>query len=229
MLLFKPHEVCEPSPSMSQITVNGADLVADHAGALWWPERRVAVVADLHFEKGSALGLPPYDSRETLERLERLCDRLAPAQVIALGDSFHDRRAEERIDEADGTRLIRLTSGCDWVWIEGNHDPAPAGLWGGRVAEEIVVGPLVFRHQAEEGRAAGEVSGHYHPKLSVAVRGRMVTGRCFLSDGLRLVLPAFGAFTGGLDARDPALRRLFGRGLAAHVLGVSRVVRIPLG
>lgn len=117
--------------------------------------------------------------------------------MIALGDSFHDRRAESRIADADGARLSRLTSGCDWVWIEGNHDPAPAGLWGGRVAEEIVIGPLVFRHQAEDGRPAGEISGHYHPKLSVAVRGRTVTGRCFLSDGLRLVLPAFGAFTGG--------------------------------
>lgn len=214
---------------MSALTVNGVDLVADHAGALWWPERRVLVVADLHLEKGSALGLPPYDSRETLERLERLCEKLAPGQVIALGDSFHDRSAEGRIGEEDGRRLARLTAACDWVWIEGNHDPAPAALWGGRVAEEIVVGSLVFRHQAEGRRAAGEVSGHYHPKLSVAVRGRLVTGRCFLSDGLRLVLPAFGAFTGGLDARDPALRRLFGRGLAAHVLGISRVVRVPLG
>ncbi|MBM3546627.1 MAG: ligase-associated DNA damage response endonuclease PdeM [Alphaproteobacteria bacterium] len=215
--------------TMSPLTVNGADLVADHAGALWWPERRVMVVADLHFEKGSALGLPPYDSRETLARLEQLRERLNPAQVIALGDSFHDRSAESRFDEEDGRRLRRLTDACDWVWIEGNHDPAPAALWGGRVAEEIVIGPLVFRHQAERKRNVGEVSGHYHPKLSVAVRGRMVTGRCFLSDGTRLVLPAFGAFTGGLDARDPALRRLFGRGLAAHVLGVSRVVRVPLG
>ncbi|MSP50185.1 MAG: ligase-associated DNA damage response endonuclease PdeM [Alphaproteobacteria bacterium] len=214
---------------MSPLTVNGVDLLADHAGALWWPERRVLVVADLHLEKGSALGLPPYDSRETLGRLERLLDRLAPSQVIALGDSFHDRNAEGRIGEADGNHLSRLTAACDWVWIEGNHDPAPAGLWGGRVAREIVVGSLVFRHQAEDGRAAGEVSGHYHPKLSVAVRGRMVTGRCFLSDEVRLVLPAFGAFAGGLDARDPAFRRLFGRGLAAHVLGVSRVVRVPLG
>jgi uncharacterized protein len=214
---------------MSPLTVNGVDLVAEHAGALWWPERRLLAVADLHLEKGTALGLPPYDSRETLTRLERLLDRLAPAQVIALGDSFHDHGAEGRIGEEDGLRLRHLTAACDWVWIEGNHDPAPAGLWGGRVAGEVVVGPLVFRHQAADGRAAGEVSGHYHPKLSVAVRGRMVSGRCFLSDGLRLVLPAFGAFTGGLDARDPALRRLFGRGLAAHVLGVSRVVRVPLG
>jgi DNA ligase-associated metallophosphoesterase len=214
---------------MSALTVNGVDLVADHAGALWWPERGVLVVADLHLEKGSALGLPPYDSRETVERLERLMDRLAPCQVIALGDSFHDRTAEGRIVEEDGLRLRRLTSACDWVWIEGNHDPAPSAQWGGRVESEIVLGPLVFRHQAETGRAAGEVSGHYHPKLSVAVRGRVVTGRCFLSDGTRLVLPAFGAFTGGLDARDPALRRLFGQGLAAHVLGVSKVVRVPLG
>jgi len=214
---------------MSPLTVNGAELVAEHAGALWWPERGLMVVADLHLEKGSALGLPPYDSRETLDRLERLCERLSPKQVIALGDSFHDRRAEGRIGEEDGRRLSRLTAACDWVWIEGNHDPAPAALWGGRVAEEIVVGPLVFRHQAARKRVAGEISGHYHPKLSVAVRGRLVTGRCFLSDGTRLVLPAFGAFTGGLDARDPALRRLFGRGLAAHVLGMSRVVRVPLG
>lgn len=214
---------------MSSFTVNGADLVADHAGALWWPERRVLAVADLHLEKGSALGLPPYDSRETLARLECLLDRLAPAQVIALGDSFHDSRAEDRIGDEDGVRLARLAAACDWIWIEGNHDPAPSARWGGRVAGEIVVGPLVFRHQAADGRAEGEVSGHYHPKLSMVVRGRTVTGRCFLSDGLRLVLPAFGAFTGGLDARDPALHRLFGRGLAAHVLGVSKVVRVPLG
>lgn len=214
---------------MSQLTVNGVDLVADHAGALWWPERRVLVVADLHLEKGSALGLPPYDSRETVGRLEHLMERLAPAQVIALGDSFHDRRAEGRLGEDDGIRLRRLTAACDWVWIEGNHDPAPSAMWGGRVESEIALSPLVFRHQAEHGRAHGEISGHYHPKLSVAVRGRVVTGRCFLSDGIRLVLPAFGAFTGGLDARDPALRRLFGQGLAAHVLGVSRVVRVPLG
>jgi len=216
-------------PVMSLFTVNGVDLIADHAGALWWPERRLLVVADLHLEKGSALGLPPYDSRETLGRLEILFQRLAPAQVIALGDSFHDRRAEARLSEADGLRLAALTAGCDWLWIEGNHDPAPAGLWGGRVADEAVIGPLVFRHQAMEDRPAGEVSGHYHPKLSLSVRGRSVSGRCFLSDGIRVVLPAFGAFTGGLDARDPALRRLFRRGLAAHVLAPSRVVRIPLG
>jgi len=214
---------------MSSLTVNGADLVAERAGALWWPERRLLAVADLHLEQASALGLPPYDSRETLDRLAGLCARLAPAQVIALGDSFHDRGAEARIADADGARLARLTAGCDWVWIEGNHDPCPAGLWGGRAAGEAVVGPLVFRHQARHGKAPGEVSGHYHPKLSLAVRGRTVSGRCFLSDGQRLVLPAFGAFTGGLDARDPALRRLFGRGVAAHVLGVSRVVRVPLG
>jgi DNA ligase-associated metallophosphoesterase len=139
---------------MSPLSVNGADLVADHAGALWWPERGVLVVADLHLEKGSALGLPPYDSRETLGRLERLFERLAPRQMIALGDSFHDRSAEGRIGEEDGGRLARLTAACDWVWIEGNHDPAPAALWGGRVAEEIVLGPLVFRHQAERARRA---------------------------------------------------------------------------
>jgi DNA ligase-associated metallophosphoesterase len=214
---------------MSLFTVNGVDLVADHAGALWWPERRLLVVADLHLEKGSALGLPPYDSRETLGRLEALFRRLAPAQAIALGDSFHDRRAEARLSGEDGRRLAALTSACDWLWIEGNHDPAPAGLWGGRVADEAVIGPLVFRHQAQHDRAAGEVSGHYHPKLSLSVRGRSVSGRCFLSDGIRVVLPAFGAFTGGLDARDPALRGLFRRGLSAHVLAPSRVVRIPLG
>jgi DNA ligase-associated metallophosphoesterase len=216
-------------PDMSLFTVNGVDLVADHAGALWWPERRLLVVADLHLEKGSALGLPPYDSRETLGRLEGLFQRLRPAQAIALGDSFHDRRAEARLSDVDGRRLAALTACCDWLWIEGNHDPAPAGLWGGRVADEAVIGPLVFRHQATDDRPSGEVSGHYHPKLSLSVRGRSVTGRCFLSDGIRVVLPAFGAFTGGLDARDPALRRLFRRGLAAHVLAPSRVVRIPLG
>jgi DNA ligase-associated metallophosphoesterase len=214
---------------MSPLLLNGVELVAQHAGALWWPQRRLLVVADLHLEKGSALGLPPYDSRETLDRLERLCAHLAPERIIALGDSFHDRRAEARIGDADGERLRRLTAACDWLWIEGNHDPAPVGLWGGRVASEEVIGSLVFRHQARREKAAGEVSGHYHPSLSLAVRGRSIHGRCFLCDGNRLVLPAFGAFTGGLDARDPALRRLFGRGLSAHVLAPTKVVRIPLG
>ncbi|MEQ8964470.1 MAG: ligase-associated DNA damage response endonuclease PdeM [Azospirillaceae bacterium] len=222
-------------PHQLPLTVNGADLIADLAGVLWWPARATLVVADLHFEKGSGYAakgrlLPPYDTAATLERLAAVIRRLEPRRVIALGDSFHDRGAAARLSARDGTRLAQLADGRDWVWITGNHDPAPPATWGGRVTVELVDGPLVFRHEARPGRpgaVAGEVSGHFHPKAAVRVRTHRITAPCFATDGRRLILPAFGAFTGGLNVTDPAIAGLLDRRFAAVLLGRERLYAFP--
>ncbi|MDZ4736902.1 MAG: ligase-associated DNA damage response endonuclease PdeM [Rhodospirillaceae bacterium] len=222
------------------IRINGAELEADPSGALWWPERSTLIVADLHFEKGSSYApsgrlLPPYDTTETLVRLAAIVARLTPTRIVCLGDSLHDGDAVGRIAADDRARLAALMTGRDWIWIEGNHDPAPHGL-GGRVLAEWVEGPLLFRHAARIAAqvsrskkalpfAAGEISGHYHPRAGVNWRGRTVTGRCFVHDGARLVLPAFGAYTGGLDVGDPAIRSLFPRGFHIDLIGRERLHR----
>ncbi|HYC06026.1 MAG TPA: ligase-associated DNA damage response endonuclease PdeM [Azospirillaceae bacterium] len=223
-----------PGPGMTSIdfTLNGARLTADLSGALWWAERRWLVVADLHLEKGSAFAtrgqfLPPYDTAATLSRLEEACARLDPARVICLGDSFHDRRAAERVSAADGRRIQDLTAARDWVWIAGNHDPAPPKEWGGSVVEEITEGPLVLRHEALPGPVAGEVSGHYHPKAAVGTRAGRISARCFATDGMRLILPAFGAFTGGLNVLSPAIGALLGRRFTAILLGRDKLHAFP--
>ena len=213
----------------------GADLVADASGALIWPAAGVIAVADLHFEKGSGFAargalLPPYDTAATLGRLERLVADWAPRQVICVGDSFHDSRAAARVDPADARRISGLTAACDWVWIAGNHDPLPPVAWGGRVTAGLDVGPLHFRHEAEPmlgSGVRGEVSGHYHPKARVRVRGGGRSGRCFITDRRRTILPAFGAFTGGLDVLDPAIRRLMGPHYAVLLIGDKKV--FPFG
>jgi len=219
------------APARCEIALNGARLIPDLSGALLWPDRRTLVVADLHLEKGSSYDrhtLPPYDSAATIRALERVLDRHRPETVICLGDSFHDRRAAERLPEQERARVHALAGRHDWIWIAGNHDPAPPADWGGRVEQELTLGPLIFRHAADPARrAAGEVSGHYHPKASVRVRGRRVSARCFVADARRLVLPAFGAYTGGLDVRDPAIAGLFARGFRAHLLGRNGIYSYP--
>ena len=216
---------------MSNIVINGAELVADATGALYWPARATLIVADLHLEKGSGFAqrhgtlLPPYDSAETLGTLARAIGRYAPARVLCLGDSFHDRHAPSRLSAEDSKGLRALVGSLEWTWIAGNHDPAPPEELGGQVEAVVAIGPLVFRHEAEVGTRTGEISGHFHPKAGVATRGRRVSARCFVEDGKRLILPAFGAYTGGLDVRDPAIRQHFGRSFAAHVIGRDRVHR----
>jgi uncharacterized protein len=211
----------------AELRLNGARLAADASGALLWPDRRTLVVADLHFEKGSAFAargllLPPYDTRATLERLETLVARHRPERVICLGDSFHDQGAGARLAAADRARLARLTGSCDWVWIEGNHDPEPPEDLCGRAAAELIDPPLVFRHRARGGRAgraaAGEVSGHWHPKAAVHLPPKRISAPCFVTDGRRLVLPAFGAYTGGLNVLDPAVRALFDGDFVVHLV-----------
>jgi uncharacterized protein len=210
------------------LRLNGADLLADLSGALVWPERRLLAVADLHLEKGSGFAsrgqlLPPYDTAQTLAQLAAVIERHDPETVVCLGDSFHDGKAGQRLGQADGERLAGLIGGRRWIWILGNHDPAPPLHLGGAAQAELTLGPLLFRHIAAAEASPGEVSGHFHPKAALNWRGRRLGGRCFIGDDRRLILPAFGAYAGGLDVRDPAIAGLFGQRTRIHILGQSRL------
>jgi uncharacterized protein len=213
--------------SNSALTLAGVTMLADFSGALFWEEQRLLVVSDLHLEKGSSFAargvlLPPYDTVATLSRLGAVIARHDPRTVIALGDSFHDRKAHERLSATDREAVAALQARRDWIWIAGNHDPELPRDIGGVVASEVAVGPIVFRH--EPTGAAGEIAGHLHPKARVTTRGRSVERRCFASDGERAVMPAFGAYTGGLSIRDAAFARIFQTpGFMAHVLGDNRM------
>jgi hypothetical protein len=206
-----------------------AEIVADPSGALYWPDERMLVVADLHLEKGSAFAkrgvlLPPYDTAATLVRLAGLLHRYAPRSVVALGDSFHDGDGPHRMSSADRTALRGLQSGRDWIWIAGNHDAELPRDIGGSFAASLAVGLLIFRHLPSAGVADGEVAGHLHPVARLTQRGRSVSRRCFTSDGRRLVMPAFGAYAGGLNIRDDAFLGLFGTlAYSALMLGEQRV------
>jgi len=212
---------------VSKVAIADVNFLADLSGALFWQEQRLLVVSDLHLEKGSSFAargvlLPPYDTVATLSRLAAVIARHDPRMVIALGDSFHDRDAHERLSMPDREALDAMQMRRDWIWISGNHDPAlPADL-GGVVASEVAIGPIVFRH--EPTGASGEIAGHLHPKARVPTRGRSIERRCFVSDGERAVMPAFGAYTGGLSIRDPAFAKIFrAPGLMAHVLGDTKL------
>jgi DNA ligase-associated metallophosphoesterase len=210
----------------STVTVAGVTLVADLSGALIWEQERLLVVSDLHLEKGSSFAtrgvlLPPYDTVATLGRLAAVVAHYDPRTVIALGDSFHDRDAHERLSATDRGALSALQARRDWIWISGNHDPALPSDLGGAVASEMAIGDIVFRHEPTGAR--GEIAGHLHPKARVSSRGRSMERRCFASDGERAVMPAFGAYAGGLSIRDRAFARIFAADFIAHVLGDSRM------
>ena len=212
---------------ISTVSIAGVTMHADLTGALFWEEQRLLVVSDLHLEKGSSFAtrgvlLPPYDTAATLSRLTSVITRLNPRMVIALGDSFHDRTAHARLATPDRNAITALQAGRDWIWISGNHDPALPSDLGGMVATEVAIGRIEFRHEPT-GRI-GEIAGHLHPKARVPTRGRTMERRCFASDGERAVMPAFGAYAGGLSIRDAAFAKLFGTpGFMAHVLGDTRV------
>jgi DNA ligase-associated metallophosphoesterase len=196
------------------IRLAGADVVLRVSGALWLPGERMLVVADLHLEKGSAYAargqlLPPYDTRETLNRLEREVATLAPRSVVLLGDTLHDHGASTRIASDERARLAALAEGVRLIWIAGNHDPEGAGDLGGETAERVEVAGLSLCHEPSPGPVDGEVSGHLHPCARVSGAAGSVRRRCFASDGSRLILPAFGAYAGGLNLRDPAFGGLF--------------------
>jgi uncharacterized protein len=201
------------SQEIGRLMLNGLELFAEPSGALWWPAAATLIVADLHLEKGTSYAqrgvlLPPYDTRSTLARLAAAIGPRVE-RVICLGDSFHDGDGPERLSPADSSALRALVDSHDWIWIAGNHDPVLPAMLGGRtIIGELQLDGLIMRHQAEPG-AIGEISGHYHPKSHIDVRGRRLSGACFIHDERRIVLPAFGAYTGGLHVESEAIRALF--------------------
>lgn len=220
------------------VTVEGEACVLRCSGALHVVAHDVLIVADLHLEKGSAFAargqmLPPYDSAATLQRLEDEIAEMNPARVVLLGDSFHDKRSIPRMAERDRETLERLAVGRDWLWLEGNHDREALGAdldrLPGTVIETMRLGALRLVHEPQPGEQPGEVAGHLHPSARVAAHGRGVRRPCFITDGRRIVLPAFGAFTGGLNVRDPAIAALFATPPLAAALGRDRVHAIAWG
>jgi uncharacterized protein len=211
----------------------GHELLALPQGALFWPARRALLVADLHFEKASWFAirgqmLPPYDSIATLTELDRLVGATGAEEIWCLGDSFHDSAGCERLPERARDMLSMLTTAHRWIWITGNHDAELIDHCGGEVVVEALVDGLVLRHEAQRSETRPELSGHFHPKLRIRLRGRQVSRRCFVATPLKLILPAFGALTGGLDAAHPEISRAVGGGAEALVPVEDRLLRFPL-
>jgi uncharacterized protein len=211
------------------VAVANTSLVADCGGALYWPEESLLVVSDLHLEKGSSFAkrgvfLPPYDTAATLARLGALIARYAPRVVIALGDNFHDGGGADRLHDSDREHIRSLQKGRDWIWITGNHDPEPAEGIGGFFPASLAIGALSFRHEPTANAQDGEIAGHLHPVARVTQRGRTVSRRCFATNGKQAVMPAFGAYTGGLNIRHHAFAEVFGTlAFTAHMLGAGRL------
>jgi DNA ligase-associated metallophosphoesterase len=206
-----------------RIILAGLDARLRPAGALWLEESRTLAVADLHLEKGSAYAvrgqmLPPYDTVETLSRLAAEVEALNPARIVLLGDSFHDRGGEARLCDIDFARLVALARGRTLVWVVGNHDSEGPRHLPGDIVEGLTIGRLLLRHEPQDGPRA-EAAGHLHPSARVSTRGRSIRRRCFLTDGERVVLPAFGAYAGGLNVRDVAFGGLFAQRPIAVALG----------
>jgi uncharacterized protein len=211
----------------------GHDFLATPEGALYWPAQSALLVADLHLEKASwfaRLGqmLPPYDSIATLSALERDIDRSGATRLYCLGDSFHDRFGCDRLPADARALLTSLTERVDWVWITGNHDAGFIDHCGGRIAEEVELDGIVLRHEAVQGDPTPEMSGHFHPKLRLAMKGRSVSRRCFVASATKLILPAYGTLTGGLDAHHPEILKKVGPGASALVPVTDRLLRFPI-
>ncbi|MBO6796268.1 ligase-associated DNA damage response endonuclease PdeM [Maricaulis sp.] len=219
----------EKSADQLSFELAGHRLFAHRSGALFVPEFDALIVSDLHFEKGSAYArsgqmLPPYDTRETLRRLGEVVEQIDPACVIALGDSFHDLDAAGRMSVEDRGGLKALVNARErWIWIEGNHDPEPPEDLGGEIHHELRLGNLVLRHEPEAGAARGEICGHLHPCAKVRGKGRAVRRFAFATNGDRLIMPAFGAYTGGLNVCDDAIVAVFGEVPSVMVLGREQV------
>jgi DNA ligase-associated metallophosphoesterase len=218
---------------MVRFSFCSVDLVALPQGALYWPTRRALLVADLHFEKASWFArfgqmLPPYDSIATLTDLTALVAATGAEEVWCLGDSFHDAKGCERLPQQARDMLRTLTGITRWTWITGNHDAGMADHCGGTLVEEVAVDGLVLRHEADPRDPRPELSGHYHPKLRLNLRGRNVARRCFVAGPTKLILPAFGALTGGLDVGHPEIRRAMGGRAEALIPVADRLLRFPI-
>lgn len=217
-----------------KFTLAGAELIAMGTGALWWPEKSLLCVSDLHLGKSERVArrqgtiLPPYDTRDTLTRLAADVARSEARIVICLGDSFDDLGAAGSLPEEERLWIARMQAGRRWVWIEGNHDPGPVDLGGTHLAE-LPIAPLSFRHMARAG-ASGEISGHYHPKADILTRARLISRPAFLVDSDRVILPAYGSYTGGLRSTAPELSRLMRPEAIAILTGPApHAVPMPRG
>lgn len=218
---------------MVPLSFAGRNFLAHPEGALFWPDRKALLVADLHLEKASwfaRLGqfLPPYDSLDTLRALDAVVQSTGATTLYCLGDSFHDRFGCDRLPEAARALLTDLTGRLDWVWITGNHDAGFIDHCGGRIIEELTVDGIALRHEAHRADPTPEMSGHFHPKLRLNLKGRHVSRRCFVASETKLIFPAFGALTGGLDAHHPEIVKKVGAGAAALVPVTDRLLRFPI-
>lgn len=227
-----PHAPGADQQHKAEIRINlcGRDLVPDSSGALYWPEAESLLVADLHLEKGAAFArkgrmLPPYDTRTTLRRLAAVIGAYRPRRIIALGDSFHDCEGAAAMPGAEAEMLASLQRGREWCWITGNHDPELPKALGGTIAAELTLDGLTLRHEPTAQR--GEIAGHLHPVACISRRGEAIRRKCFATDGEKLVLPAFGAYTGGLNVLGEAFAHLFDRErLAVWLMGKTTVYPI---
>ena len=211
----------------------GETLVPLACGGLFWPAQAALLVADLHFEKGSSFArlgrlLPPHDSADTIACLIDAVELTGARRVFCLGDSFHDAGGPARLGPAPRAALRLLTANLDWLWITGNHDDDAAGALGGRVMAEARIGALTLRHEAVPGAPEAELSGHFHPKVAVRIRGRRIVRRCFAVSATKIILPAYGAFTGGLDVTDPAITAVLGTPALAYVREGALLLRFPV-
>lgn len=215
-----------------RISLGGLTFIPDLSGALYAPEFETLLVADLHLEKGTSLArrgahLPPYDTRESLSQLRQVISIIGARRLIFLGDSFHDGGARERIDGGDLAALRAITSDVETIWITGNHDPAPPRDIGGMVASEVSLGAVTLRHEPRELAArAYEIAGHLHPAASVISRGHRIRCKCFIADERRLIMPAFGSYTGALHVHSDAFAGLFGD-FHVWMLGAAAIHRFP--
>ena len=229
MLVFNPERARDQAYATQPLSICGKAFLADMSGALYWPGERTLIVADLHLEKASAFAsrgamLPPYDTQDTLHRLAEAVDRYDPRHVIALGDSLHDLNAAERISGRDRQALAILQEDRQWTWVTGNHDPIIAADLGGRVVDRIEIGGLRLVHVPHETRVTHEIAGHLHPAARLSLYGHTVRRPCFVGNTRRLVLPAFGTFTGGLNVLDACFEPLFGNdGMSVWMLGQEGV------
>jgi uncharacterized protein len=231
VIAFLPFTKCRET---AQYTIAGMRLILDMSGALYMPDRRLLVVADMHLEKATSgarrgIFLPPYDSRLTLEALTRTVKKYTPSKLVFLGDSFHDAHAPLRLDEYCSNALQSLKQVCEMIWITGNHDPKIPQTIATSCINELSFAGINFTHIPHAGVVVPQISGHLHPVVTVSSHGRKIRRRCFATDGERMILPAFGAYTGGLNVKDKAFDGLFKTGrLITHVIGNEGVYSLPV-